>query len=126
MARRIATIVCVLMLAFLFTYPRTRLEKCCNQVEALAEEAVELIIEKDWQEAQQHFHKMREAYLQDRAFMHLMLSHTYIAQLEASMLSCIELIKVEEQAQTLVELEFIITHVRFLRSIEEFKLTTLL
>lgn len=126
MARNIAIILCILILAALFIFPRMRLDELCDVLEAFAEDTVNAVLAEDWKKAGSNLNEMMRAFEADRTFLHLLLSHDRVESLESAIHGCVRLIQVEDQPQTLMELEYIVTHVRYLRSIEELRLLTLL
>lgn len=126
MARRIGTIVCILLLLALFIFPPGELSRICNEIEALAEDAVEATLREDYARAHSNLNEIYAIYNDHRSFMHMLLHHGCVEELESAIRGAIRLTMVEDQPQTLVELEFIITHIRYLKAIESFDGVSLL
>ena len=126
MARRISIILFILLLCLLFYFPPQYLSNICDQIEALAESAVSATLMEEFDLAHANMAQLYEFYLSERSFLHIFLKHEYLEQLEQSIRSVLRLTEVKDQPQALMELEFIITHARFIRAIEVFHPLTIL
>ncbi|MDL2217131.1 DUF4363 family protein [Christensenellaceae bacterium OttesenSCG-928-M15] len=126
MARRISIIICVLFLLALFIFPSHFLSGICDEIESLAQQAIEMVFDENFEAGYELGGKINEIYDEHRDFLHVFLSHTGLESLESSIRGIKRLMAVEDKPQTLLELEYIITHVRYLKSIEEFAVDTVL
>ena len=126
MPRRIATVLCVLLLLALFVFPEYRLRITCTELEQCAQQAAADVLNENWDAASTQLLRMLSVYEQEHAFLHSLLSHSQIESLERGMHGVAYLIQVEDQPQTLLELAGLIVHARYLKNIECLHLFTLL
>ena len=126
MIKVIANILSILLLAALFLFPSRFLNKSMDKMISLANEALNATMQEDWSTAVNSLTHMHEQLDKDRSTLHLFLSHEAVEGLEAAVSGCLRLTQIQDQPQTVLELEFIITRAEHLKSIEEFAISVLI
>ncbi len=116
----VACIVALLLLLFLFTYPRMVITKLSEVLCAGAEETMACIRVGDWARANAGIGRMNGAFQQKKERLKLFLDHEDLDELDATLMGCVRLIKAEEDKQVLFELERIINMATYLKEIEVF------
>jgi hypothetical protein len=126
MTKIIANILSILLLAALFIFPSRFLQKSTDKIVSLANDALNATLQEDWSTAVNAVTRMHDQLDKDRATMHLFLNHETVEELEAAVDGCVQLVRVQDKPQTVLELEFIITRARHLKSIEDFAISVLI
>ena len=116
----VACIVALLLLLFLFTYPRMVITKLSEVLCAGAEETMACIRVGDWARANAGIGRMNGAFQQKKERLKLFLDHEDLDELDATLMGCVRLIEAEEDKQVLFELERIINMATYLKGIEVF------
>lgn len=116
----VACIVALLLLLFLFTYPRMVITKLSEVLCAGAEETMACIRVGDWARANAGIGRMNGAFQQKKERLKLFLDHEDLDELDATLMGCVRLIEAEEDKQVLFELERIINMATYLKEIEVF------
>lgn len=125
MARGISVLVCIALITALFIFPARKLARACDAIEQLAHTTIGAVYKENWAQAICAMEQMVEVYEQHQRFLHIIISHERVEQLEAALYGVLQLVRIQDQPQALLELEFIITHVCHLRVIEQVHLVTL-
>ncbi|MDD3920727.1 MAG: DUF4363 family protein [Eubacteriales bacterium] len=126
MARRIATVCIVLLLLFLFIVPSMSLKRACLALRTDAKGTLAAVFREDWDDATALLTHANDLFFSYRDGMHLYLNHQDIAELETALKGCLQMARVQENGQLLLELEHILTHLDYLESIENLTLFNLL
>ncbi len=126
MGKRIFTICVILLLTLLFILPCRFLSTLTNNIIDLSERAVVAVHSEDWQLGAQLLQELNLLFAANKKTMHLFLSHAIVEDIEARLQSCMELMYVQDQPQSLQELETVITRAHNLKSIESLTWFTLL
>jgi|GEM_PF-7018822 len=126
MAKRIANIVSVLILAALFIFPSRFLRTFSDEIVALAEQTVDLVHREDWDTAEDNLEELNRKFRLSKETLQFFLDHDSVEQMDADMRACLQLIHAKDTPQTLMELEFIIAKARYLKNIEAFNWSTLM
>ena len=116
----VACIVALLLLLFLFTYPRMVITRLSETLCAGAEETMACIKAGDWTRANAGIGRMNDAFQEKKERLKLFLDHEDLDELDATLMGCVRLIEVEEDKQVLFELERIINMATYLKEIEVF------
>ena len=116
----VACIVALLLLLFLFTYPRMVITKLSEVLCAGAEETMACIRVGDWARANAGIEHMNDAFQEKKERLKLFLDHEDLDELDATLMGCVRLIEAEEDKQVLFELERIINMATYLKEIEVF------
>ncbi len=126
MAKRITNVVCIALLVALFIFPSRYLTKVSDEIVELAEDTVDAVYCRDWDAGIQNMEDMNAQFQRDKEKLHMFLHHEMVEDIEASMRSALQLMHVQDHAQSLMELEHIISRARYLKNIEKFSMFTLL
>lgn len=126
MARRIFNVFVVALLLALFIVPSMFLAKLSDEIVDLAERSVDAVFRKDWENGLEMAQQMNAILRLNKETMHLFLGHQIVEEIDNAMRSCMQLMQIEDQCQTLQELEKIITWARYLKTIETLNWHTLL
>ncbi|HWR23270.1 MAG TPA: DUF4363 family protein [Feifaniaceae bacterium] len=126
MAKRIANVVSILILAALFVFPSRYLCKLSDEIVNVSENTVDAVHRGDWEMAQNNVQWMNARYRESKDILQLFLHHQSVEQLDSDLRAALQLVRTRDKAQTLMELEFIITTAKHMKCIEGFSWSTLL
>lgn len=126
MAKCIINGVIVLILAALFIFPSQFLCSLSDEIVAVTGHAADLVQQGDWEEAQKNMEALNRKFRLSKDMLELFLDHDMVINMDSDMRACLQLIHVQDDAQTLMELEFIISNARHMKEIEAFNWSTLL
>ena len=126
MAKKIFIVGSIVLLLFLFTVPSNRLCAFADEIESITEETVDCVFDENWVQAEANMQHVQTRLMRDKETFEMFLDHTELDELEASIRGCIQLARAQDDSQFLLELESIITRVRYLRSLESFSVHMLL
>lgn len=126
MAKCIINSVIVLILAALFIFPAKFLCSLSDEIVAVTGHAADLVQRGDWDEAQENMEALNKKFRLSKDMLELFLDHDSVIKMDADLRACLQLIHVQDDAQTLMELEFILSNAKHMKEIEAFSWTTLL
>ena len=126
MAKCIINVVIILILAALFIFPATFLCKLSDEIISVTGQTADLVQQNDWEAAQKNMEALNKKFRLSKDALELFLDHAAVIQMDADMRACLQLIHIHDDAQTLMELEFIIANSRHMKEIEFFNWSTLL
>lgn len=126
MAKIIANLLSIALLGVLFIIPSNYLTGVSDEIVNLAEDTVDAVYREDWETCVQNMEDMNAQFQRDKEKLHMFLHHETVEDIEVSMRSALQLTHMQDQPQSLMELEHIISRARYLKSIEKFSLFTLL
>ena len=126
MAKRIANVLSIAILIALFVFPSRYLCKLSDELVSTAENTVDVVHRGDWAAAQDNVQHMNAQFRKGKDVLQLFLHHESVEQLDADLRAALQLIHSQDEAQTLMELEFIITTAKHLKCIEAFSWSTFL
>ncbi len=123
-ASRVATIIAVLLLLFLFIFPRHQIKTLCELLLPYAQSATTAVTESNWEAARIETEAMYQAYKPYDNILRLYLDHQDVDALHTRLLSCLNLAKVEDD-QIIVDLEDTKSRLKYLESVETFSIWNL-
>ena len=126
MGKKIFTAAVVVFLIVLFIFPSQFLRRISFDLIDMAELAVDAVYREDWKEGLELLEQMNALFRENKEPMYTFLSHGTMEHLDAALRGCLQIMHIEDQAQALIELEAIITHARYLDSIEHLNVFQLL
>ncbi len=126
MAKRIANVLSIIILIVLFVFPSRYLCALSDEIVEVSENTVDAVHRGDWGMAQDNMQRMNARFRESKDILQLFLHHQSVEQLDADLRAAMQLIHSRDEAQTLMELEFIITTAQHLKCIEAFSWSTFL
>ncbi len=126
MAKRIANVLSIAILIALFVFPSGYLCELSDELVSISENTVDAVHRGDWEMAQDNVQQMNMRFRESKDILQLFLHHESVEQMDADLRAALQLIHSRDEAQTLMELEFIITTAKHLKCIEGFTWSTFL
>lgn len=126
MAKRIANCIALLILIGLFVFPSRFLCELSDEIVSVAEDTVDAVHGQDWDTAQNNIQQLNARFRKTKDTLQLFLHHEAVEQLDRDLRATLQLIHSRDEAQTLMELEFIISTAMHLKCIETFNWSTFL
>ncbi len=124
MAKRIANVVSIAILIALFVFPSQYLCELSDEIVMVSENTVDAVHREDWATAQDNVQQLNARFRETKDILQLFLHHESVEQLDSDLRAALQLIHSKDEAQTLMELEFIITTAKHLKCIEAFNWST--
>lgn len=118
MAKKIYNSCIILFLIVLFIVPSRFLSRLSDELVEMAELSVDAVHSEDWETGLENLERMNALFRLNKSKMHMFLHHAIIEEIDAALRSCMNLMHIQDQPQSLQELQTIITHARYLKSIE--------
>ncbi len=125
MGKKIFNILVIAFLVFLFLFPGMYLATLAEEVENFAEQAMDAAHMGQWEQVRDDLEAMNALFQPYKQHLQLFLSHRDVLELEISLRACLQLARVEDDAQFLMEMEHVVMQARYLISIERFNIHTL-
>ncbi len=120
-----ACLIALALLLFLFLYPRMVLAELSETLCAGADALIGQIEAGDWERANAGIDEINGAFRAKKGALKLFLNHEDLDELDATLMGCRRLIKVEEDKHVLFELERIVNMATYLKEIEVFTIYNL-
>lgn len=124
-AAHAATAAAVVLLAFLFLFPRQHIQTLHALLLPYAERSTEAVVAEDWERARSETQAMYELYLPYDKSLRLYMDHQEVDALHMRLLSCKNLARAEDE-QIIVDLEELKGKLLYLESVETLNLWNLL
>lgn len=121
----VAAALIAVLLILLFLHTNRTVGRLSVRMEAAAQTAIDDILQKNWDHAVLTLQGAQEYFLMKKNTLMLFMDHGELAELELALRGSLELARVHDDAQILLELETVRVQAQTLRSIEQFSLFTL-
>ncbi len=123
-AARAATVLCILLLLFLFIFPGRHMKRLHDELSPYLEETTLAVVERDWEKAREKTARMCEIYAPYDKPLRLYMDHEAVDALQARLLSGRNLAMVEDD-QIIVDLEDAKSRLRYMHNVECFTIWNL-
>lgn len=126
MAKRIANVISIAILIALFVFPSRFLCDLSDEIVNVSENTVDAVHRGDWDTARENAQYLNMKFRESKDILQLFLHHASVEKLDADLRAVLQLIHSKDEAQTLMEMEFIISTAKHLKCIEGFTWSTFL
>ncbi len=118
-------IISIIILFSLFIFPSIYIDIVFSDIEKDLNKINDEVIENKLESAQRRLNDIDKKISESEIILYTFLNHENINRIKTSIKGCIEMIKVDERGQMLLELQSVLSEIESIKTMEKLNLKTL-